>query len=65
MASHAARSKAKMCEYTHISLVPRLPPLAPNYCVTFKLALAECEFKGHAIIAPRKGGEPGNEATRT
>ena len=32
------------------SLVPRLPPLARNYCVTFKLALA--------IIA-RKGGSLG------
>ena len=47
------------------SLVPRLPPLERNYCVTFKLALARKngEFKGHAIIA-RKGGEPGNEATK-
>ena len=41
--------------YMMYSLVPRLPPLARNYCVTFKLAL---EFKGHAIIA-RKGGSLG------
>ena len=49
----------------HVASFPGSPPLARNYCVTFKLALAripcECEFKGHAIIA-RKGGEPGNEA---
>ena len=53
------------------SLVPRLPPLTRNYCVTFELVQKSwgCrkapaflhEFKGHAIIA-RKGGEPGNEA---
>ena len=51
-----------MCECVRLctlcSLVPRLPPLARNYCVTFELVH---EFKGHAIIA-RKGGEPGNEA---
>ena len=47
------------------SLVPRLPPLTRNYCVTFELVQKSPaflhEFKGHAIIA-RKGGEPGNEA---
>ena len=49
--------------YSSPSLVPRLPPLTRNYCVTFELVPAFLhEFKGHAIIA-RKGGEPGNEAT--
>ena len=33
------------------SLVPRLPPLARNYCVTFELT--------------RKSQEPGNEASST
>ena len=47
-----------MYMYIVISLVPRLPPLERNYCVTFKLAPAfpyECEFKGHAIIAQGGG----------
>ena len=49
------------------SLVPRLPPLARNYCVTFKLALARKngEFKGHAIIARKGGGSLGTRLPYT
>ena len=43
------------CMLILTSLVPRLPPLTRNYCVTFELV------QKSAIIA-RKGGEPGNEA---
>ena len=42
----------------NISLVPRLPPLARNYCVTFEL-VRKHEFKGHAIIARKEGGSLG------
>ena len=53
--------------YYVYSLVPRLPPLTRNYCVTYELVQKKLllhEFKGHAIIA-RKGGSlgHGNEAT--
>ena len=38
----------------YASLVPRLPPLARNYCVTFKLALVRKSGGRAWYILPRE-----------
>ena len=47
-------SLSQCCTCSTSSLVPRLPPLARNYCVTFKLALARKNGGRAWYILPRE-----------